>query len=312
MNGPTGDVLLREWEACRSAFPSKAAWWRARYADVFTYPALLGRMWRARQKLAVADAPALYGHDFGRPLELAGDWCIFGDVHCPTVDVDFAHLMLAVAERHLRRPRHAICAGDLFNMDCFSDYADIIGLPCFKQEVAAAQHFLAELLSVFDQLVILPGNHDRRAAKKTGAALLMRDLVALVTTSPRVVVTEWGHVNVTTPAGVYRVCHGSEYSVNQLAVADLLAQKYACHVIGHHQHHLAKGMDRFKAHVVIDNGGLFDPSSLAYTLLDSSKKPRMAQGFTLLRGGFADVFGPYPYTNYDAWLPDARAARRVH
>jgi hypothetical protein len=303
-----GIQLLHDWRASQL---TKVEFWRANHQASFTYPSMLGRMWRAEQKMRVLPRPELYGHDFGQPLDLTGDWMVIGDVHLPTTDYDFFHVMLAVAQRHLKRPRRCLVAGDLFNMDCFSGYADIIGLPNFRREIEAARHLLIELLEVFDEVQVRPGNHDRRAAKTTGAALLLADLVSLVTTNPRVVVSEWGHSVVHTPNGDYRVTHGSEYSVNQLVVADQLAQKYLSHVIGHHQHHLAKGLDRFKRFVVVDNGGLFDPKSLAYTLLDDSKKPRMAQGFTLLKGGFTHVFGPHPYTNYDEWLPSTTKAAKA-
>jgi len=100
----------------------------------------------------------------------------------------------------------------------------------------------------------------------------------------------------------WRVTHSRNYSVNQLTVADQLALKHQQNVISHHEHHLAKGWDRFGRYVIVNNGGLYDQSKLAYATLDDSKGAAMVPGFTALKDDVPIVFGKFPFTDWREWL----------
>jgi len=153
------------------------------------------------------------------------------------------------------------------------------------------------------------GNHERRVGKRTRAALQPRHLWALLSHDKRVAVSVWGHCIIENPHGNdWRITHGSEYSVNQLTVADMLAQKYQQNIISHHEHHLAMGWDRYKRYVLVNNGGLFEQSDMPYVVLDDNKRPRMQNGFTVLSWGYPTVYGPEPFTNWARVLQPARRA----
>jgi hypothetical protein len=247
-------------------------------------------------------AENVFGHDLGRAWELEGDFVIVGDVHVSTTKWDFAQRPLDIAMRYLPSPRRLIIAGDLLNADSFSSYDNIIPLPSFAQELRAARKFIDTYLTVFDEIYLFLGNHDRRVQKATNNAIAPEDMLRLISHDSRVKISHWGHCVVNTTNGAYRVVHGSEYSINQLVVADQLAAKYQQHIISHHQHHLAVGWSRFKQFLVIDNGGLFDEDSLAYVQLDANKRPRMANGFCMLKDGTPYVFGKAPFTDWNYWL----------
>lgn len=295
----TGDILL---EVLRRSGKREKELWRERYADEMTYDAYHGRLWKARH--GITSHPELFQHDIGQPLELDGDWIVLGDVQLPTTDYDFATLPAVVAEAHLSRPRQLLIVGDLMNMDAFSSYENEIGLPSFRQEVEAARTLLSEWLTVFDRVVWLAGNHERRISKRTGGAFLMEDLAALI--NARIETSNFDRAIIHTPNGDWLAAHGTEYSVNQLTVGDMLAGKYRMHVISHHQHHLAIGWNRYKQNVIVDNGGLFNTWFMSYARLNTSKKPNMAQGFTMLKGGYPHVFGREPFTNWQLWLKDVK------
>lgn len=253
----------------------------------------------------------VFGHDLGRAWELEGDFIIVGDVHVSTTQWEFAQRPLDVAMRYLDTPRRLIIAGDLLNADSFSGYENIIPLPSFGVELKAARKFIDTYLTVFDEIYLFLGNHDRRVQKATNNAIAPEDMLRLISHDPRVKISHWGHCTINTANGVYRALHGSEYSVNQLVVADQLAAKYQQHIISHHQHHLAIGWSRFKQYLVIDNGGLFDENSLAYVQLDDNKRPRMANGFTLLKGGTPYLFGKAPFTDWGHWLGEQAAVAKA-
>lgn len=245
---------------------------------------------------------ALYGHNLGKAWELHGDFVIVGDIHVSTTNWSFAQRPLQIAMKYLDKPRRLIIAGDMINADAFSKYDSAVPLPSFATELKAARHFINKYLEVFDEIYLFLGNHDRRVQLRTNSAIAPEDLLRLISHDTRVKISHWGHCVVDSPTGKWRILHGSEYSVNQLVIADQLAQKYGMHVIGHHQHHLAVGWSRYKQYVVVDNGGLFDQASMAYVMLDDNKKPRMANGFTLLKKGTPYLFGSEPFTDYNYWL----------
>lgn len=237
-------------------------------------------------------------------FEIEGDAVIAGDIHNNTVNKDFSQRPLEIGMEYLEKPRRFIAAGDFLSLESFSGYEPSYPTPAFWREVRSAAAFLELYLKTYDELYIIPGNHDLRATKKTHAALLMEHLVKIISHDPRIKVSNIGHMLLHTPKGTYRVTHGSEYSVNQLVVADQLAQKYRQHIIGWHQHHAAIGMDRFKRQIIVDGGGLFDASAIPYLKVEDNKKPNMVNGFVMVRNGYPYLFNDH-FTDWNFWLHSA-------
>lgn len=255
----------------------------------------------------------LFQIDLGNPwvFDDHANAVIVGDVQIPTTRYDWIQRVMAVGRQMLSKPRRLIVAGDLINADAFSGYESDEPTPGFSHEVQAGRAFFADMLTVFDEVYWFLGNHERRVGKKTRAAITAPMLLSLLTHDPRVHISKWGYCIIRNPHGPdWRITHARNYSVNALVVADTLAQKYQQHIIQHHEHHIGKTMDRFKRYVIINNGGLFDQSGMAYAVLDDSKSPNMANGFTVLRNGYAEVYGPDGFTDWRGML-DAGVTLRV-
>jgi len=284
---------------------SQKAFWREHYAQEMSYNAFHGRVWRASQKNIIAQ-PELFRHDLGKPwvFDDHANAVIIGDIQLPTSSYDFMALPMAIGKAYLKRPRRLIIAGDLVNADAFSDYDADVPTPAMEQETTAGQAFFEEYLTVFDDIWWFLGNHDRRVGKRTQGALQPKHLLSMLTHDKRVKVSHWGHCVIKNPNGGYnwRVTHGSEYSVNQLVVSDMMALKYQQNIILHHEHHLGRGFDRYGRYQIVNNGGLFDTTSMGYVVLDDNKKPAMIPGFSLMRSGYVDLLGPEGFTNWDAWI----------
>lgn len=262
-----------------------------------------GRIHRYKQsqlKTGVKSNPDLFKVHIGEPLHLHGDWMIVGDVHVPTCDYDFAQLPAAVAKKH--KIKNLLVAGDLYNMDHFSAYPKRIDHATWKQEKQAAMQLMSEWVRAFDRVVLLMGNHERRLEKMAEGAYDDSDIFTELLGSGKVETSDFGWCTIKTKTGLWRPTHPRNYSINQLTVADALASKYQMHIIGHHEHHLAIGWDRYKNFIVINNGGLFDVNKMSYVLLDDSKSAGMAKGFTMLKEGHPYLFGEEPFTNWEYWL----------
>ena len=296
---PKPETILRKWETRHADEPTLTMEQHAREMLV-PYHAYLSRMDTAKRAREVA---GVCDFSLGQPLKLEGDWMIAGDIHVPFCDYDFANLISMVALKQLKKPRRLLIAGDLFNMDTFSTYAHLTNIPTWAEERKAAKGLMDEWLSTFGEIVFLMGNHDRRLQKFTGGAFDETDIISLVISNPaRVKASNYGWCTIDTPGGVYRVTHPKNYGINQLTVADALAQKYNQNVISFHEHHLGVGWDRYKRYIVINGGCLVQPEKLAYVALDDSKSAGMARGFVMLRGGTPYLFGEAPFTDWAKWV----------
>lgn len=239
------------------------------------------------------------------PFMIYGDAVIIGDVHVPCTDYGWARLAGIVGEKYLPRgKRNLIIAGDLVNMDWASRYEVIEGLPAWQQEKAAARQLITEYADIFDHIYYIMGNHERRLAKFTHAALGAQDLADMFYQDEKFKTSEWGWCTLRSGDVEYRVTHGRSYSVNQLTVGSELALKFQQNIISHHQHMLAIGWDKFKRYVVIDNGALVDQNKLSYVVRDDGKLPNMAKGFCLVKNGIPHLLGEYPFTDWPVIVPE--------
>lgn len=225
------------------------------------------------------------------PLVIEGDAAILSDIHVPCTNLTIADYVIPVCHKYLpKRKRIGIINGDLFSMDAFSFFAQTIVPPTWKHELLAAKLLVEHWLSFFDELILLPGNHERRLPRMLDGNSSMEDVRNMLTRSNKVRSTEHGHVILRSGDREFRVTHGRQYSVNTLWVGNELAHKFNQHIISGHQHHGALGMDRYKRFIVMDVPALVDQNKLAYVTLDDSKMPNMGCGFGLVKDGEPMLF----------------------
>lgn len=257
---------------------------------------------RRRLDLKTQPRPELFNvMRLDKPLTLAGDFMVVGDIHVPTTDYGVTTRVSAIARQHLEHPR-LIIAGDLFNMDLFSRYPTYTTLPGWREESEAARQLLEEWSEVFEEIFIIMGNHERRPSKMLQSAQLSTDLVNSVTLGMKKppIVSNYGWLTVD---GKWRITHPDRYSRDQLKVAAELAERHHMNIISFHEHHLSIGMDKYKRYIVVNGGGLFDDEQMDYIHRDDgSSAANMQKGFVMLRGGYPYIFGDDNFTDYGMWL----------
>ena len=271
-----------------------------------TVPALRSKIYRANinKRKNREDHSELFEFDFGKPLELSGDFIVTGDVHSPFTDYSFTQLVSMVALKHLKKPRQLLLAGDIWDMGNFSKYESVIPAPTWRQEQQALKVLFEEWLDVFDNIFVIMGNHDRRLPKLVDGAFDDSDLVNLIgVNGDKIITSNFGWCVVNTEQGEYRVTHPRNYSQNQLAVAEKLAWKFRQNIISHHEHHTSIGWDRYKNHLLVNNGTLADYNKFAYVVLDDSTSAGMSQSFTLLKNGYPHLLcKDEPFTDWSLWI----------
>jgi hypothetical protein len=297
--------LLQEWEEAKLMRVKKEDFAKQKG---MTLSALSSKIYRQGLKYRGTaenfkgfDRPELY--DWQLPIEWQFEWddfMVIGDVQLPTTDYDFATLPALVAKKHLRKSRKLIIAGDFYNMDAWSKYPNTIPTPSWEMEKEAARNLLTIYAQVFDEMWMLCGNHERRILNKLDGQYDINDVLAASLPSGKVRATVLDKCTIHTSNGAYSIVHGDNYSKKSLNNADELAQKYQTHIISHHEHHAAMGLDRFDRYFIVNNGGLFDQRKMGYTKVSSNTCANMSQGFTMVKNGYPYLFGKF--TDWSRWL----------
>lgn len=238
--------------------------------------------------------------------EYDGSWIVVGDVHCPTTRWDLLQLLGQFATKHLKRgERRLLIAGDLVNFDALSAYDHVVPAVTLKQELAAARAVLNYVLSVFDHVLIIQGNHDMRLLRYMQGAVDAGDFGRLISDfahDPRVTITVQTQAIIRSAGVPWRVTHQRNYSKIAGRVADELAQKFQMNIISWHEHHTAVMRDRYNRHTLINGGGLFDERKLAYVNLVDSTSGGMSNGWVLVKNGVGHLVTPYPtMTDWSMW-----------
>lgn len=271
-----------------------------------------GRLWRAKlqaeKKMSLPptfegyDRPSLFDWKLPETFKFTwDDFMVVGDVQLPTTDYDFAMLPALVARRWLKTPRRLIIAGDFWNMDAFSQYGTVIKLPDYKtHEKQAAANLLTIWGEVFDEMYMICGNHERRRLLHMEGEEDIQDIVNTVVPYGRIRASVLDRCEVTTSRGVVNVIHGAAYRKNALTMADELAQKFQSHIISHHEHHCAFGVDRYDRYYIINNGGLFDVNKMTYVNIVTAPCSGMSQGFTMVKDATPYLFNKF--SDWTKWL----------
>lgn len=297
-------TLLEEWEQAKLMRVTKEEFAKQQGKTLSAVASKLYRLglkYKGKADFGGFDRPELY--DWSLPKEWEFEWddfMVVGDVQLPTTDYDFATLPAVVAKKHLRKPRRLIIAGDLYNMDAWSSYPNVIPTPSWDQEREAARNLLTLYAQVFDEMWMISGNHERRILEKLEGQYGLNDVLAASLPSGKVKATVLDRCMVKTSQGVYTVCHGDNYSRKALNNADEYAQKFQSHIISHHEHHAAFGMDRYDRYFIVNNGGLFDQKKMGYVQLKTNTCANMSNAFTMVKGGFPYLFGKF--TDWKRWL----------
>ena len=254
-------------------------------------------------------------HNYGETLEFeAGhNWIVTGDWQLPAAQYDFLVLMCAYAKKYIPKgDRNIAIVGDFVNGDAFSKWKNIVRPPDWQTEIDTFRHVIYMVFDTFDRVVFMPGNHEYRWLKElkgesTFSAMMLGALEG-VKNAPEVLFTPVDRIIIhnANPHNQYDwlVCHGENFSVNALKVADEYTWAHNKNIIIHHQHHWAGGIHRYGRQEIIDNGTICNQDSLAYKSISTGKGTNFELGFVHLKPtGYATRLGSSMVTDWDELLP---------
>lgn len=221
---------------------------------------------------------------------------IIGDLHVPLTDWGLLSEVCVTSKQF--GIERLIIAGDLYNMDAFSSHAAILPATPFDLECEAAEHAIDLALGTFKDIWIFMGNHDewflRSIQGKLAAGRVAETFLGWLR-GDRGGKVRWSTLSyclLRSPAGPWLVCHPNQYRAARGSTVAEIALLEHMHVVGHHEHHLAKTVDKSGRYVAIANGMLADSRKMGYVARYKGTRPRMVKGYTIIdEGGVAHVYG---------------------
>lgn len=225
---------------------------------------------------------------------------VTGDRHIPWTSLHWHEYMMDVAKR--RGIKTLIESGDYFNQDVFAfwfqNYQPLINLD-WEAEVDSATEIMNDLLSWFDNIYIIIGNHDLRIWRKVGRGQDFRLLFRMITQDPKVHICNLPYCYAG-PEDEYMIVHPKSYSQISTATPKRLTEKFHKHIIGAHGHFLGVDYDRSGKYMAVASGGLFDYDTILYTHASITTHDLWVNGFCVLNErGELRLYGPGLEGEYD-------------
>ncbi len=208
---------------------------------------------------------------------------IFGDIHSPRTNNKLIDAALKYAIQK-RIPR-LIILGDFLDNNYFSrfdsrtaDSPDSVDI-----EMAASEDLFKVFKKVFDDIVLIPGNHCTRATSAVSQKISMARFYRMILGDEclkDVTMTERGYCKFNTPSGEYIATHqiGKGRSV-PLSVASQYSTLNHINIICAHQHFLGAVRNRNDSGWAIDCGHFCDETLLQYKVMSPTNYTQWAPGF---------------------------------
>lgn len=207
---------------------------------------------------------------------------VTGDRHLPFMSLEWHKKLMEVAKH--RGIKTLIESGDYFNQDVFSHwfqpYQPYVGLD-WSKELKSATEIMDDLLSWFDKIYIITGNHDLRIWRAVGRGQDMNTIFRLVTADPRVKVSNLPYCY----AGdddEFMIVHPKSYSQITTATPKKLSEKFHKHIIGAHGHFFGLDYDKSGKFLAVASGGLFNYDSLLYVHASITTHDAWKNGFCVI------------------------------
>jgi hypothetical protein len=211
-------------------------------------------------------------------------WC---DLHAPQHDA--AAIELALERARQTDTKRLIIAGDALNLGWASSFLGRTGYSPedTEEEFQVCEQLFKQILTVFDQIIIVGGNHcEGRWSKVIGGQVEFARLLRMILGDEvvnKMVITERRYCTIDTPNGVWRFTHqAGKGRKRQLSMAEELASVTGQHIVMGHQHYLGAVVDRTGKYWCIDGGHMCDPSLMEYKNHMDSLHTSWASGFVEL------------------------------
>lgn len=214
---------------------------------------------------------------------------VLADVHIPNHDAGWCSELVDLA-RTLGITT-CLLAGDLLDFSALSSFTpEMLGdeaeTTLVSDEIIAAAEFVDVLLSVFDEVHMILGNHEKRITRRMAVKMRVAFLRQLLgyRLEPHFHLYPYYMAIIRASAGDWRVAHPKNTSVIPVRVAARLADKYGQFYVAAHGHDWGETTS-VAGYYAAATGICADPRLFEYTQLRDNLRPFMQQGAWMLYEG---------------------------
>lgn len=236
--------------------------------------------------------------------KLTGDYVVTHDWHSPFFSGKWVQRLFHVS--WLYGIRRHICAGDMFDLTNFSEFAkSTYNEKDAEWELGRAGKSVSLILDGFDENILLSGNHDRRMLKMVfqfGANIKFKTSLAMILQEQKqnLLISDYPYCILNGKKAIingkqeyvdgWLICHPKNYSVITARVPTALAGKFEMNVLSAHGHHMGWVYSDNGRYICIDGGGMMDLTKTDYVMKSITKHPRWQNGFTIIKNNHAHIF----------------------
>ena len=239
------------------------------------------------------DIPVFRG-DLKLPMD---DYLITCDYHSPYYSVLWHNRSLQIAERFSLKK--IIVIGDLVDFGFASFfYAD--HKPGIADEADENKRLIQSLLTQFEEIIVVKGNHEDRLGRQTNGIIQARYLFESWAGSDYGKRFRYSLYDKLTIGDKWLCVHPKSYSQKAGIASRQLASIHLKNIVNTHGHHIGRNYDPSGRFLAIDLGGMFDVEKIEYLNMKSTTHPRWNPGFGMLRNDYFYLFDES--TDFDFWL----------
>ena len=220
---------------------------------------------------------------------------VISDLHIQFHDPEWLGAVVNFAVR--KGIKILIIAGDLIDFEGLSPFprptrGNDTEQPSNATELQCVQDILKQLVLIFDEVIILLGNHEERLARKLGdmTTSILGTLFGINGTCARISEYHFCVVE-TSDEQLWRITHPHNASSLSVRVASKLADKYGQNIVVAHGHDWGVTTSA-SGHYVAACGVIADPSKIEYVSTKDSTYPFMQQGAWALVDGAPIILHP--------------------
>ena len=280
-NDPMGNILIRLKEATGKDWRPTQINDRARKLDV--------------QRNREQSIPPAGGDLYEIPRITAERVIIASDLHVPFHNRAMITRLLDLGEA--LGVQTLVIIGDLFDNWVFSRFEHRTREIPWKEERKAADAIIGQMLKVFSDIHIIPGNHDVRILRQLQFQITFPDLCQLLESGKHV--KEYLYPRILLNNNSILV-HPGSYSRRPAAVPIELVGKYRKDVYMGHTHVQALAWDPSGQNLAVEVGCLVDQARTDYKNLDVTTHPEWIPGFVAVLNGETFLFNER--TNWSRWI----------
>ncbi|MFW6319324.1 MAG: metallophosphoesterase [Bacillota bacterium] len=231
-------------------------------------------------------------------IQYAGDAIITGDWHIPQHSEKMLKMVIDMAKS--TGIKTLVLNGDTLNMDSFSSFVRKQTNASWKIEQDVARKFFDKICKVFDKIICVIGNHEKRISRKTDYHILFGDVLNLLIKDKykdKIIVTERDYIIINNK---WRICHPRGYRKRIGSLVKSLCKRYGQNIIAGHQHYLSYNTFAMMEstdpaiYIGIDGGCCLDPEQVEYSQMNTVNNPIWTQGFVILKDDEAKIITEEP------------------